>query len=355
MKSGTLSTMARRVESTCRRFQMLRPGMRLGVAVSGGADSIALLLLLRELAPAWGLQLAVLHVQHGLRPEAEAEAEFTRQLAARLQLDWRGFNLKPPAGGNLEQWARRERYACFRRYLDETAADAVATGHQRDDQAETVLLRLLRGAGPRGLAGIWPVVYRQPGKGNAAANGPTAPGAPAIIRPLLERSRRELREYLQSRGQAWMEDASNASPRFLRNRVRQELLPRLEREFNPGIVAALARLAEQMRAEELDWQTRVTPLAEELWRPAPAGGWQAETRRIAALPLAMRRRLVLAGLEAARGGRLPAAGDAVETVCRWAEAAATTNVPPRRRELARLRITVGRRWILLQTTEQARR
>ncbi len=341
-KSIPLSPEARRVEACCRRYGMLRPGWRVGVAASGGADSTALLCLLLELAPAWGLQLSLLHVQHHLRSEAEADAGFTRALADRFGLEWRRFDLAPPASSaNLEQWARRERYDCFRRYLAEGGAEVVATGHHRDDQAETVLLRLLRGAGPRGLAGIWPVTLRRPPEPGAALR-------PAIIRPLLELGRSELRAYLRARGQAWREDGSNRSPRFLRNRIRLELLPWLEREFNPAIALALSRLAELARAEELDWEARVAPLAAGIWRPGPAGEWRAETPRLAALPLALRRRVVRSGLETARGARLPAAGNVVESICRWIESAPAAS-RPRRCHLAGLRIMVTPRRIALQS------
>lgn len=322
---------------------MLAAGARVAVAASGGADSTALLLLLEELAPVWGLQLSVVHVQHGLRPEAAAEAEFASQLAARRHLPFRRFDLQPPSAGvNLEQWARRRRYACFRRLLRAGAADLVATGHHLDDQAETVLLRLLRGAGPRGLVGIWPVLHLDsPGSLRAGA----APARPGCIRPLLQLSRRQLQAYLRQRGQPWREDASNRSPRFLRNRIRLELLPLLARAYHPALPASLARLAELMRAEELDWAARVEPLVAGLWQPAGPDRWQADIRPLLACSLALRRRLVRAGLEMARGAPLPAAWELVDLLCQWLESAAGR--PPRRRAQAGLEVVVNSRCVAI--------
>ena len=200
-----------RVAATIERYRMFENAKSAGVAVSGGADSVCLLHVLRELAPRWNLRLVVLHVNHGLRgEESRADEQFVRELAESLGLESRvrAVNLAD-AADNLEQAARRARLEFFRDQLSAGGLDRVATGHTGDDQAETVLFRFLRGSGGAGLAAIRPV---------------TAAG---IVRPLLAVSRQEIEQYLRERGIAWREDSSNASLRFARNRIRHELLPQL--------------------------------------------------------------------------------------------------------------------------------
>ena len=152
--------MLERVAATIARYRMFEPGQRVGVAVSGGADSVCLLYVLRDLAPRWDLRFRVLHLNHGLRgKESDADAEFVRALAAEfgLPFDVREASLSE-AGGNLEEGARDARLAFFGDEIEANVVERVATGHTRSDQAETVLFRFLRGAGTAGLAGIRPVV-----------------------------------------------------------------------------------------------------------------------------------------------------------------------------------------------------
>ena len=146
-----------------------------------------------------------------------------------------------PAGGNLEQNARRARLAFFREAIASGAVERVAVGHTRSDQAETVLFRLLRGAGTAGLAGARPM---------------TSDG---IVRPLIDVERAEVEAFLTSRGIEWREDSTNASRRFARNRIRHELLPQLSRDWNPAIVDALARTADQAAADEDYWRAGDRP------------------------------------------------------------------------------------------------
>jgi tRNA(Ile)-lysidine synthase len=205
-------------------------------AVSGGADSVCLAHVLRELL---GPGLAgIAHFNHKFRGEASEEDErFVAALAAEMGLpfyrDEAGAGAA--AGGNLEQNARRERREFFGRLIKDGVGDRVALGHTRDDQAETVLFRMLRGSGLAGLAGIHPT---------------TADG---IIRPMLDVTRREVEEYLLARGIAWREDQSNRDLRFARNRIRHHLLPQLAREWNPRIGESLAQLADLAFEEERWW------------------------------------------------------------------------------------------------------
>lgn len=216
---------------------MLRPGERVGVAVSGGADSVALLLLLLELRERLGVVLGVVHFNHKLRGKAaDADEKFVAKLAAQHGLPFhvgRGRVAAKAKGEklNLEDAARRARYEYFAQLVKEGSVARVAVAHTADDQAETVLAHILRGTGLAGLGGIHPVAGR-------------------IVRPLLETRRAELRAYLRSKKQTWREDATNQDTARTRARIRKKLLPLLEREFQPGVVEHLASLAKLARDDE---------------------------------------------------------------------------------------------------------
>jgi tRNA(Ile)-lysidine synthase len=223
---------------------MLSAGDRVGVAVSAGADSVALLRILDRLRAELGIQLAVLHFNHQLRGvESDADESFVAQLAENHGLEFlpgsedvatfaRARDL------NLEDAARRLRYAFFASLADAGRVKRVAIAHTADDQAETVLARLVRGTGPAGLAAIYPV------KGH-------------VIRPLLEIRRSELRDYLIALNQPWREDSSNLDLTRLRARMRHQILPVLERELQPAIVDHLGRLANMAREDESFWTVLV--------------------------------------------------------------------------------------------------
>jgi len=207
---------------------MLAGGETVLVAVSGGADSVALLHLLLTLSPEFALSLHVLHVDHGLRPDSHRDAAFVGQLAARLGVPAEVARVTVPPGGSLEAAARAERYAALDAHARRVGADRIAIGHTSDDQAETVLMRMMAGAGVRGLAGIPPVRGR-------------------VIRPLIATRRADLVALLQAAGLSWIEDPSNRDPRFLRNRIRHELMPVLSASYRPDIVATLERIARLCR------------------------------------------------------------------------------------------------------------
>ncbi len=222
---------------------MLAGGESVLVAVSGGADSVALLRVLTALAPELSLRLHVLHVDHGLRPDSPRDAEFVRQLAARLDVAVDVARVTVAPGGSLEAAARAARYAALEAHATRLGADRIALGHTADDQAETVLMRMLAGAGVRGLAGIPPVRGR-------------------IIRPLLETRRPQLVAALREMELPWIEDPSNRDPKFLRNRIRHELLPLLGASYRADVVPTLTRVGrlcrdtveaiERVAARELD-------------------------------------------------------------------------------------------------------
>ena len=203
---------------------MLAGGETVLVAVSGGADSVALLHLLASLAASWRLRLHVLHVDHQLRADSAKDADFVQALGARLGIAVDVATVTVDRRGSLEASARSARYAALEACATRIGAARVALGHTADDQAETVLMRLVQGAGVRGLAGIPPVRGR-------------------IIRPLIELARPALEAELLRAGLVWVEDPTNRDPKFLRNRIRHELLPLLSDSYNPDIAPALARLA----------------------------------------------------------------------------------------------------------------
>jgi tRNA(Ile)-lysidine synthase len=216
------------LERTIRRHAMLAGGETVLVAVSGGADSVALLHLLLSLAPAWQLRLHALHVDHQLRANSAADADFVKKLGSRLGVRVDVATVAVDRQGSLEAAARAARYAALEECAARVGAERIAIGHTADDQAETVLMRLVQGAGVRGLSGIPPV------------RGP-------IIRPLIELRRSALETELKRAGLSWVEDETNRDPKLLRNRIRHELLPLLSDSYNPEVAAALVRMASLAR------------------------------------------------------------------------------------------------------------
>lgn len=275
---------------TILRYNMLSRGHKVGVAVSGGADSMCLLAVLAELAAAEDWRLTVLHLNHGLRgAESDADAAFVRAAARRAGLDCETSRLPRGrlAGPNLEEKSREARYRFFTQMAKKHRLDCIATAHTLNDQAETVMLRLLRGAGPSGLAGIAPAVR-------------TGYGV-AVVRPLIEIERPDIEAWLGERGLAWREDSSNASLEFDRNRVRHQLLPMLGREFNPAVTRLLGRVAELCAVEERFWNRWAGPALAAATTSQGHGVLVLDTERVAQLDQAEQRRLLRAAVEQAKG------------------------------------------------------
>lgn len=265
-----MHALAERLLSHIRRHELLKAGDRVGAAVSGGIDSVAMLRLLAELRGELGIVLSVVHFNHKLRGLGSDADE---QFVAALAHDY-GFEFYSDQGDvrqhaseehmSVEAAARELRYAFFHRLLEcerksqhrgpeltipaLPSLNKIVTGHTLDDQAETVLLRITRGAGLRGVAGIHPRLLVEDDDGEVCGE---------IVRPLLSTRRRELEPYLKTIGQPWREDASNASTKFTRNRVRKLLIPLLEQEFNPSVTENLAEFAEIARGEEEYWENEV--------------------------------------------------------------------------------------------------
>ncbi len=247
----------RKVRKTVERYAMLRPGDHLLAAISGGPDSVALLRVLMLLAPEYRLRLTAAHLNHGLRGEEALEEEaFVRRLSATMGLACvcKTIDLHSiRKGKSLEEAAREERYRFLKEAAEGCGAGKIATGHHRDDQAETVVMHLIRGSGPGGLKGILPV--REDG----------------IIRPLFGVDRREILGFLEREGLSYRTDSSNRDPLFLRNRIRNDLIPELTKGYNPRIVEGLCHAAEILRLQE-DYLQRVTERILKRWgiRPGAA-------------------------------------------------------------------------------------
>ena len=280
----------------------LRPGDRVCVAISGGSDSTALLRLLHAANTlpknSLGVGLSAVHINHSLRgEESDADQAFVTDLciAFELPLYLQTVDTSEFAATRrqtLEEAARSLRYEVFRNLLAQAKATHILTAHTLDDQAETVLMKLLRGAWLEGLSAIAPALEQPPGK---------------ILRPLLGVRREQLRAYLREIGQEWREDSLNADESFTRNRTRHKILPML-REENPAVDTTLANLAELAREEEARWTVELDRLMPQLVLPGTPvrGGGRAnatrpgahalalELSRLQALDPALRRRVVRA-------------------------------------------------------------
>ena len=276
----TNSELSTRVKRTILRYGMLANRGRVGVAVSGGADSVCLLLVLREL----GLDVAIMHVNHLLRgEESDGDEAFVRGLATRFDVPLHVRRVDVAAlGGNLEEEARQVRYGFYREVLASGAVDCAATGHTQSDQAETVLFRMLRGAHLAGLAAIHPI----------------APGP--VIRPLIDVSRLEVEEYLRDRGEAWRVDSSNRDVTFDRNRIRHTLMPELKSAWNPEIERALGHLAALAFDEERFWTDWLNQNAADFLK-IRGNIVLASASKLAEQPVAVARRLVRRAIETVRG------------------------------------------------------
>jgi tRNA(Ile)-lysidine synthase len=262
--------LAHRVLSHIRREELMHAGDRVGIAVSGGIDSVALLRLLIELRHELGIVLCVVHFNHQLRgAESDADQEFVASLASEHGLEFYSeggdvAHLAAAEHAGVEAAARELRHGFFSKLLgsDDNYEDSsetigsspvvlnkIATGHTLDDQAETVLMRLIRGTGLRGLGGIYPRI---------AVENEDSDARGEIVRPLLGIRRHELEQYMKALNQLWREDSTNADSKFTRNRLRSLVMPLLEREFNPAVAENFAELAEIARDEEDYWENEIS-------------------------------------------------------------------------------------------------
>jgi len=317
------------VENAAREAKLFEGVDRLLVGLSAGGDSTALLDILVRLAPSFDLRLAVAHLHHGWRgAEADADHEKARSSAEALGLPF--FSDKVDlrtATGSREEAARNARLGFFERLCVDWPADAVALGHTADDQLETIILNLARGAGTRGLAGM-----RRRGR----------VGGVLILRPLLDCNRAGLRAYARQRGLDWNEDSSNQDVSLSRNRLRRRLLGDLQ-QINPGAVGNVARAATLLREED-DWLEDLAAQAFDGLRSDDEypGGTMLDATGLAALPRPLARRVVRGALREVRGHQRDISQEHVEWVL-----AAVTEGSDASRDLPGVRVRMERRQLRL--------
>lgn len=284
-----MTALQQQVRRTLRRHALCPPGTRVLVGLSGGSDSVALTFLLRDLAPTLDFTLAALaHVNHRLRDTADRDEAFCRALADRLGLpilvaacDVRA--LATDRACSIEDAARQARYAFFTGAAAEVDATRVAVGHTADDQAETFMLKLARGAGTTGLGAVYPR------RGD-------------VIRPLLDVTRAELREYLGARGEGWVEDETNADLSNPRNRVRHDVLPHLERALGLPARRAIARAA-GLAGEDALWLDELAAARQKLLTTDTQDGAEIDADLLREEPAPIARRILLRALRNQAGGK----------------------------------------------------
>ena len=252
------------------------------IGLSGGSDSVALTLLLKELAAQESFSIVALaHLNHRLRCTAMRDEQFCRDFAQRLGIPIAVESIDVGSYAqsqrlSVEDAARRLRYDFFHRASEPVSADRIAVGHTRDDQAETFLLKLVRGAGLTGLGGIYP-------------------RRDSVVRPLIEVGRAELRSYLESRGQGWVEDETNEDLENPRNRIRHKVLPELDLAGNASATPAIARAAAIIR-EDGQWLDELSDRRFDVLVARSNTGLEIDVSGLMAEPLPVRRRVVLAAL-----------------------------------------------------------
>ncbi len=268
------------VEAAIRHYHMLDGGDTILVGVSGGPDSVALLHSLVSLAPKWCLRLVVAHLNHQLRgASADQEAAFVGRLSKVLGIRCEIGSRNVAKYGaeqrlSLQEAARIVRYTFYDEVADKYSAGKIALGHHADDNAESILMHLLRGTGPLGLAGIRPVRHGR------------------IIRPLIGLTRKEILAFLKQGGFEYMRDRSNLDTKYLRNRIRHKLLPQLKEDYNPNTVCALNRLASILRDEEDFWDRKVRRTLQGLVLDHTSDRLSLKSRGLSSLHPALLRRLV---------------------------------------------------------------
>jgi tRNA(Ile)-lysidine synthase len=284
-----LTRLHQEIRRTIHRHGLCPRGSRLLIGLSGGSDSVALTLLLQELSEQDGFTIVSLaHLNHRLRCTATRDEEFCRDLAKRVGLPIvvESIDVGSYAQSqrlSVEDAARRLRYDFFHRAAESLAADRIAVGHTRDDQAETFLLKLIRGAGLTGLAGIYP-------------------RRDLVIRPLIEVGRADLRGYLESRGQSWVEDETNDDLENPRNRIRHKVLPEMDLAGNASVTPAIARAAAIVR-EDGQWLDELSDRKFDALVARSNTGLEIDVSGLMAEPPPVRRRVVLAALRLAAPNR----------------------------------------------------
>lgn len=284
-----LTAIHQQVRRTIRRYDLFTEGSRVLVGLSGGSDSVALTRLLLDLSEHGGFTVVgCAHLNHELRDSADRDEQFCREFAAKtnLPIQFARGGVKSYAieyGVSIEEAARKIRYSYLARVAEALGADRIAVGHTRDDQAETFLMKLVRGAGQAGLAGIYP------------RRG-------AVVRPLLDVSRDELRQWLRSRSEDWVEDETNADLENPRNRIRFRVLPELALALGGDPKPAIARAAAILR-EDGEWLEATAEQAFGALAKDRADGLAFEAEALRGLPRPIEARVLRVGLSRLAGDR----------------------------------------------------
>lgn len=277
-----------KVRGTIARYEMLKQGDTVLVGVSAGPDSVCLLYLLKELRQEYSLSLHIAHLHHGFRgSEADEDVRFVQAIGESLGIPVYVEHADIPAylketGLSKQAGARKVRYEFFSKVAEETGAGRIALGHTVDDQVETLLMRLLKGAGPHGLSGIPPVRDK-------------------IIRPLIELTREEVIGFLSERGIRYRIDSSNLSKVYLRNKIRLDLIPYLAKEYNPNIMNTLMRNLTILRDEDTFFDEYIQRLYPEMVINRTEGSIILDAARLASLAHPVQRRILRHAFESIAG------------------------------------------------------
>lgn len=277
------------VYQTIREHGLFEAGDSVLVGVSGGPDSVVLLHVLNELAPALSLRLGIAHLNHGLRrPASDREAKFVSSLAKRIQLPFYTeiadvLDYRRRYRMSLEEAARHMRYRFFSKIAEQNIFDRIATGHHQDDNAELVLMYMIRGSGPLGLSGIPPM-----------RNG-------RIVRPLMGLTRSQIHDFVTEKKLDVVFDASNTDEGFIRNRVRNRLIPVIKESYNPRIIETLNRQACILRDEEKWIETVIEPMFRELTIEESDGGITISVHKTCALHIGAKRRVIRKAIHIVKG------------------------------------------------------
>jgi len=280
-----------KVISTIKKYNMLEKGDRVLVGLSGGPDSVTLLHVLCGLKKEYSLNILVAHLDHKFRgEESRGDRRFCEELAEKYGIEIVSDEIDVPKiakekGISPEEAARFERYDFFKRVAKERGMGKVAVGHTMDDQAETVLMRIIRGAGMSGLGGISPVKEMQ---------GFT------ILRPLIEASRKEVEDFISENDLKFRKDSSNEKTIFTRNKIRLELIPLLEKDFNPNIKEVLSNMAENLQIEN-DFLKRYARRKFKSVSKIKQDEISIDLKKFKKQPEAVRKRILRAGLEELKG------------------------------------------------------
>lgn len=282
------------VEETIKSYRMFKPKDSVLVGVSGGPDSVALLHVLLKIASGLSLTLGMAHLNHGIRGiDSDREAEFVASLAGKLKLPFYTrkkdvLNYKKNHKLSLEEAARRVRYDFLHQVAGENKYHKIALGHHANDNAELVLMYLFRGSGPSGISGIPPVrdVFSQYGE---------------IVRPLIELTRHEIMDYLAVKKLEYVTDISNEDTKFLRNKVRSELIPLIKESYNPRIIETVNRLSSIIRTDEEWIEEMVTPLYEDIILYSKENQIALSIPKMVRIHMAAQRRIIRRAIESIKG------------------------------------------------------